>query len=122
MVSLPESQRGSGTGVWIIGDGENLPFRKIFTNAPGPKHITKDKGGVTNENEDQEGNPGSVSRRTVANWPRRRPSSEIRPLAVDGCACSYRSPASPQPHFGVFRRGTTAPEDFGLDGEHVAVV
>src|SRR5215471_19826015 len=54
------------TGVWIIGDGESLPFRKIFTNAPGPKPITKDKGGVTNEKEDQEGNPGSVSRRTVA--------------------------------------------------------
>jgi hypothetical protein len=54
------------TGVWIIGDGESLPFRKVFTSAPGPKHITKDKGGVTNEKEDQEGNPGSVSRRTVA--------------------------------------------------------
>jgi len=35
------------TGVWIIGDGESLPFRKIFTSVPGPKHITKDKGGVT---------------------------------------------------------------------------
>src|SRR3989441_10688380 len=29
---------------------------KFFTSAPGPKHITKDKGGETNEKEDQKGN------------------------------------------------------------------
>jgi len=32
------------TGVWIIGDGESLPFRKVRIRAPGPKHILKTQG------------------------------------------------------------------------------
>ena len=32
------------TGVWIIGDAKASRLGKFFSSAPGPKHITKDKG------------------------------------------------------------------------------
>jgi hypothetical protein len=55
LVSYPNPKVVLETGVWITGDGESLPFRKIFTDGPGPKRITKDKGGVSHETENQKG-------------------------------------------------------------------
>src|SRR5690242_16885179 len=57
--------------------------------------------------------------------PDRRPEGPSRPgvrqSAVDGVACSYRSPTLRYTQIGPFERGTTAPEDLWLNGQHVAV-
>src|SRR6266704_2808076 len=58
-------------------------------------------------------------------WPARRPrersSAGIRPSAVGGAACSYRSPAPRHTTVGPFGRAATAPEDLRLNGQHIAV-
>src|SRR5262249_974631 len=47
----PTSNLAPETGAWIIGDGENLPFRKLPLRAPGLKHTPTSRGRNMRNNE-----------------------------------------------------------------------